>query len=313
MELRHLRYFVAVAEELHFRRAAERLYIAQPGLSQQISQLERELGVKLLHRTSRSVELTSAGKRFLEEARQVVYHADRAAAVARQAARGEIGELQVGYIEQATHYILSALLPCFRSRHPTISLSLRLFALTPKIVQSLLRRSLDVGFGLAPVITPDVESAMLDREQLMIAMPQQHRLAGLDEVPLPELAGDSWNLWRRELNPHLHEVVSGFFREAGFVPDVQLQSLERDEIYLWVAAGLGVAMVPESTALATDPRGVVLRRLVKPTPYWDHVLMWRVNDANPVLQSFLAMARELAADGAYRPRSDTDRVTPRSR
>ena len=304
MELRHLRYFVAIAEELHFGRAAKRLHIAQPGLSQQIKQLERELGVRLLNRTSRQVQLTSAGKIFLEEARKTVLHADRAVAVARRAVHGEIGELQIGYIEQAANRILADVLPRFRERNPDISLSLKMYPTTPRIVDSLLDREIDAGFGLAPVDEPQVLSTPICREGFMVALPQTHPLANGSDIPLRALADDDWNLWNKDLNPNLYDIFSGFFQAAGFAPHVQLESIEREEIYLWVAAGMGVALVPESTARSSMPRGVVLRNVIDPVPYWDYVLLWRREDDSPVLQRLLTLAEGL------RQETDSKQVDP---
>jgi DNA-binding transcriptional LysR family regulator len=298
MELRHLRYFVALAEELHFGRAAERLHIAQPGLSQQIGQLERELGVKLFYRSSRQVQLTSAGALFLGEARRTLKQADRAAEVARRASRGEIGELRIGYIEQAAHGILSELLPEFHVRNANVSLTLDLFVTTPAITEALVRDAIDVGFGLGPVHHEGLEYRLIKQEELLVALRAVHPLANLPEIPMERLAGEPWNLWRRELNPPLHEAIMDFFREAGFSPDVRYEGVETEEVYLWVVAG-AVSLVPESTAMATEPKGVVVRRLIDPTPSWNHVVIWRKSDKDPVLARFIELERKLQEAGTF--------------
>jgi len=301
MELRHLRYFVAVAEELHFGRAADRLLIAQPGLSQQISQLERELGVKLFVRSSRHVQLTAAGKLFLEEAKRTVQQADRALAVARRAAQGEIGELRIGYVEQAAHRILASLLPEYRRRHPEVAVSLQLFVTTPDIREALLRDQIDVGFGLGPITDLTLETRLLEREELLVAIREDHPLCAKGSIQLSELSNETWNLWRRELNPPLFESITAFFREAGFLPDVRYESVEPEEIYLWVASRSAVALIPSSTANATTPAGVAVRPLVRPTPHWDHVLVWKRDTVPAVLKSLLELEEQLRRSSSLPP------------
>jgi DNA-binding transcriptional LysR family regulator len=296
MDLRHLRYFVALAEELHFGRAAERLYIAQPGLSQQIGQLERELGVKLFYRSNRQVQLTSAGELFLVEARRAVEQVDKAAAVARRASAGDIGELRIGYNKQA-HEILSRLLHEFRARNDQIVLTLDFFDTTPAILDALLRNDIEVGVGLGPLSEAHTQTRVIMREELLVALPCDHPLTRLTAIPMSRLANEQWVRWKRELNPPLYDSLSAFFNQAGFVPDVKYNGLQTEEVYMCVASGLAVSLVAEGTAKSIAAKGVAVRKLLEPTPSWDHILIWLTGDVGPVLQRFLDLERELDKGG----------------
>src|SRR5262249_41049414 len=158
----------------------------------------------------------------------------------------------------------------------------------------LLGHQIDVGFGLAPVHEAALESVHVAHEELLVALADTHKLCSASEIPFRELAGERWNLWRRELNPDLHEIVLGFFRNAGFTPDVHLQSLEQHEVYVWIAAELGVALVPESSTLGARPPGVVFRRLTEPRPTWEHIAIWRREEPSPIVQRFLTLLQNLA-------------------
>lgn len=294
MELRHLRYFVSVADALHFGRAAERLGITQPALSQQLRQLEREIGVELLLRNARRVELTPAGALVLQEARRVLYYAQRVADIAERSARGEIGELRVGYIPEAASFIVAPLLREFHTRNPDITISLHQSSLTPRLVSELLAERIDIGFGLAPMIADSLTSMHVAEEELLVALADTHELANSAAIQLHDLAGENWNLWPRELNPDLHARIVGFFDEAGFAPEVRLQSLEPHEVYVWVAAGLGVALVPESGIVSSPgPAGVVFRRLIDPRPAWQHIAIWKREEESVILKQLLSLVREL--------------------
>src|SRR3954453_15892050 len=201
MELRHLRYFVAVAEELHFGRAARRLQLAQPPLSRQIQGLEQELGVRLLERTKRHVELTPAGKVFLEHARKLLTEADHAVAAARRAARGEIGRLAIGFVGAATYSALPELLRVFHTRFPDVELVL--YEMTSAHQHDALREGrIEVGF-VRPAIPDDTLARRVARgEPLVAALPAGHRLARRDEpIPLSDLAGEPFILFPRDPRP----------------------------------------------------------------------------------------------------------------
>ena len=188
VELRHLRYFVAVAEELHFGRAAERLRVAQPGLSQQIQALERALGVALFDRTSRRVELTAAGALLLAEGKRALAQTERALDRARRAGRGEVGRLTVAAIGSATYDVLPALLREHRRRYPEVELVLREMS-TPAQVHALRSGEIDVGFLRLPADTRDLVASTVREETMLLMLPESHPLAAHAEVPLAALAG----------------------------------------------------------------------------------------------------------------------------
>src|SRR5215208_2490915 len=191
MELRHLRYFIAVAETLHFGRAAAGLGIAQPPLSQQIQKLEGELGVRLLNRTKRTVKLTDPGRVFLAEARRTVAQAARAADSARRASRGEVGWLAVGFVGSATYSLLPPLLRRFHRRNAGVELSLRELT-TAQQLEALHRNEIDVAILRTPAPDPRVVTAVLVEEEFVVALPDSHRLAASRRVALKDLASDAF-------------------------------------------------------------------------------------------------------------------------
>jgi len=190
MKLRHLRYFVAVAEELHFGRAAERLHIAQPPLSKQVRELEAELGVTLLRRTTRRVELAPAGEVLLERAREILAAVDAATQDTQRAARGELGRLAVGFVGSATYALLPALAAALRSALPGVVLDLRGELLTPAQVTSLLDGTLDLGLLRPPVRQPELAVEVVRWEPLIAVLPQTHPLATADAVPIEKLSAE---------------------------------------------------------------------------------------------------------------------------
>ena len=247
MELRHLRYFVAVAEELHFSRAAERLHVAQPPLSQQIRKLEDELGVRLLERTRRRVQLTDAGRVVLEEARRTLSQAERVLNAARGAAEGSVGLLRVGFSSSAPYTTLPAILRTFRARFPGVVLNL-VERSTEEQVGMLAAGALDVGFLRRPI--PDAPESLVVRtilhEPLILALPQEHRLRRQRSIPVRSLAGEPFVLFPRQAAPGLYDEIMALCRRSGFVPRVAQEAVQMQTIVSLVSAGLGVAIVPAS-------------------------------------------------------------------
>jgi DNA-binding transcriptional LysR family regulator len=289
VELRHLRYFIAVAEELHFRRAAERLWIAQPPLSQQIKQLENEVGVLLLRRTKRKVELTEAGQVFLAEARRAVAQADHAAESARRAGRGEIGHLTVGFVGSSTYTVLPPVLRAFGKDHPGVEISLRELT-TAQQLAALDARQVDVGFVRAPSDGGAVARSVLMEEEFVIALPQRHRLASRARVPLAELREDPFILFPRAVAAPLHDPIVGACQHAGFSPRVVLETTQTPVMISLVAAGMGVAMVPACVQALRLPR-VLYKRLKEPGPRTNVTLLWRSRDESAVVDRFVESAR----------------------
>jgi|ERR1035437_6371660 DNA-binding transcriptional LysR family regulator len=246
MELRHIRYFVAVAEECHFGRAAVRLHIAQPPLSQQIKQLEAELGVVLLTRSTRKVELTPAGQRYLERARAILAAVDGAGAEAIRVAAGELGRLAIGFTGSATYELLPSLARVLRNEFPGIDLDLHGEMLTPDQVDALLDRSLDLGFLRPPVRHADIEVRVLRREPLIAVLPETHLLAARTSVNLVDLRDEPFITYPSQHRSVVYEAVLDACQRAGFSPRDMLEVSETSTLVSFVAAGLGVALVPAS-------------------------------------------------------------------
>jgi DNA-binding transcriptional LysR family regulator len=288
MELRHLRYFVAVAEELHFGRAAERLMIAQPPLSQQIQRLEREIGVRLLNRTKRRVELTEAGRLFLDEARRALDHAARGALVAQRAARGEVGRLRIGFVGSASYSILPAVLRGFRQQHPGVELSLQELT-TSQQLDALIDRRIDVAFVRRPPQRAGITARVLIEEDFMVALPRTHALGSRSRIALAELANDRFIVFPRVLAAGLYDCVVSACQAAGFSPQIVQETTQTPVMIGLVAAGLGVALVPASVRIFKWDN-VAYIALRPPRPTTNIVLAWRSTEESQAVQAFFRQA-----------------------
>ncbi|MCL6516109.1 LysR substrate-binding domain-containing protein [Alicyclobacillus sp.] len=296
MELRHLMYFVAVAEERHFGRAAQRLQMTQPPLSQQIRQLEEELGVTLLQRNARRVELTPAGEVFLDEARKVLAQAERAVELARRAGRGELGRLRVGFVGSATYDVLPAVLRMFRRQRPGVNVVLQELS-TPQQEEALLDDRIDVGFVRPPMSSNLIEVTVVHRSPCVLALPANHPLANRPSIGLADLRGVPLVMLARSTWAGLYDTVLGLCRQHGFSPEIQQEAREFQTVIGLVAGGLGVAVVPAS-ARNLHSRDVVYRE-IGGLPDMEMGVAWRRKDSSPVLAAFLSVARE-----AVRPRDE---------
>lgn len=296
MELRHLRYFVTLAEELHFGRAARRLHVSQPPLSIQIKALEDELGVLLFERSQRRVELTSAGEVFLKDAREILARTASAADSARRAARGETGELTVGFVTTADYNVLPRALREFRQSNPLVRLTLR-EATSDVQLRDLADERMDVGFLLPPVDDDRLGTLPLVREPLVAALPEQHPMArGKGPLALHKLAESAFILIPRHMAPGLYDDIVSFCRGAGFSPRVEQEAVQMQTIVSLVSVGLGVALIPASLR-HLGRTGVVYRALKEASPLTETVLAWRRSDHRPTLQRFLeAVQRAVPAD-----------------
>lgn len=255
MELRHLRYFLQLAEELHFARAAKRLGISQPPLSQQIRQLEEELGVPLFERTSRRVALTAAGTLFLEQARRTVQQADRAVAVARRAARGEAGELAIGFNASAplVPKVATAIYR-FRETYPDVTLSLSEVAAADQTA-AIADQSLDIGFmrgAVAPSLPSALTATLLLRERLFVALRRSHPLADKDRLVLADLSGEAIVAYASDRGGFTGEVFT-LLRNAGVEPRLGQSVHELSTLVGLVAAGVGIAIVADSLRTLQSP------------------------------------------------------------
>lgn len=292
MELRHLRYFVAVAEELHFGRAARRLHLAQPPLSQQIRSLEEKLGVRLFHRTSRRVELTAEGRIFLDHARLVLGQANRAVEMVRAVGRGDGGRLTIGFVASALYTIVPAILRDFNRLHAKVEI--RCFEMTPtRQAEALRQREIDVGFVRTFVNEPDLVSKLLVNESLILALPSEHPRAGDGHVRMAHLAMEPFVFITRACAPTYYDALMTICREAGFTPRVAQDANEWQTVLALVAAGLGVAFVPASLRNWQRP-GVAYLDLRPRTGDVPLNLVWRSEQPQPLVDAFVVTATQVA-------------------
>jgi DNA-binding transcriptional LysR family regulator len=282
IELRHLRYFIAVAEELHFSRAAEKLQIAQPPLSQQIAQLEQILGVRLFERNYHSVTLTSAGEMLLEEARCIFEQVEHALARMQKAKHGLVGRLDMGYLRSAsaTDTIIPDLLAIYRQRFSAVEVHLREMSLQEQL-QALQKQQIQVGIVARFQDLPaEFETAIIERIPLVAVFAQQHPFASQPSI-----------LCHRQASPVFYDRI---IRLCGFSPHITQEVSDMRMLLGLVAANLGISIVPASSAVIRN-QGVVYRPLVdlESDGIIETVLVWRRLDTSPLVQKFLAVAREV--------------------
>jgi DNA-binding transcriptional LysR family regulator len=289
MELRHLRYFVAVAESLHFGEAAAKLRIAQPSLSQQISALENDLQTGLLRRTRRRVELTDAGRVFLEEARDILARADRAAIMARRAGRTGAGHLRVGVGYCMDHMALVKAVGVFSAANPNVRVELRTMSVQLQVA-ALRDQRLDVAFVRRTEGEPWLLTERLVTEPLALALPRKHRLASRKSVQLSSVADEPFVLTSRELVPVYHDIVLNACRDAGFLPNASQEADQLHVLMQFVGSGCGVALVP-AFSRRTRPSRVAVVALRPAVPVLDTVVAWRRETEAAAVTDFIAVAR----------------------
>lgn len=291
MELRHLRYFVAVAEELNFTRAAERLETAQPSLSQQIRQLEKYLGVTLLERNKRRVELTDAGRVFLSDARDILVRTARATERIREAAGHPATELSVAVAPAAEVKVLPKLLPLIQRRLPGLRLVLHNLP-TAEQKTAFANHTLDVGFLRGPVVLKDAVVEPLLEEKLVVGLPSKHRLANKKLLRISDLNQHPFIMISRKNSPELHDAVAEFCERAGLQPPVAQRAGNVLGNLNLIRNGVGLGLLPDYVA-AILPRGVVLRHLdVRPEPSVPLMLAHSSRTPSPLLRGFLRLIRE---------------------
>ncbi|HTI81104.1 MAG TPA: LysR family transcriptional regulator [Acetobacteraceae bacterium] len=309
MELRHLRYFVAVAEEGHVTRAAERLGMQQPPLSQQIQALERELAVQLFRRKPRGVDLTDAGRALLDDARAILAHVDHAFATTRRTARGEQGRIAVGFTSSAPfHPFVPRVIRAFREAYPLVALTLDEGG-TTELIEDLRSERVDAAFIRTPVADPmGITVNPLLEEAMLVALPATHALAAdATELPLAALAAETFIVYRRPSGPGLYDAIFGACHAAGFSPIVGQEAPRIVSTLNLVAAGLGIAIVPASLA-RMQMDGVVYRALRSSgQPRAPLLLATRRGDTGAVVRRFLDVVKRMArtfprTDRLARPR-----------
>jgi DNA-binding transcriptional LysR family regulator len=302
IELRLWRQFLAVAEELHFSRAARRLNMTQPPLTQAIAQLEVLLELRLFDRTKRSVQLTAAGAALVPEARELLARAQALPAYARASADGEAGRLRLAFVSTVGFDLLPRWVRAFRERYPKVQLEL-IEATGDVQLQALERGEIDAGFmlhspGFAP---PDLACRRISQNPLLVAMPEQHPLAAKPALALPDLLNEPLVIFPRRIVPSLYDAIFAMYYAAGQLPQVAQEAIQMQTIVNLVSAGLGVAWVPESVR-QFQRQGVVYRSLSAGTlsrgggtrdtsaavPNCETSLVWREARANPALARFAA-------------------------
>ena len=297
MELRHLRYFIAVAEERHVTRAARRLGMQQPPLSQQIHALEREVGAQLLRRLPRGVELTEAGRALLADARAILAHVEHALATTRRTARGEQGRISIGFTSSAPfHPLVPRVVRAFREAHPRVSLSMEEGG-SPELIDGLRSERLDAVFIRTDVANPaGLAVDTLLREAMLVALPRGHGLArgAGGALPLKALAEQTFIVYRRGSGPGLYDAIIAACQAAGFSPRIGQEAPRVVSTLNFVAAGLGVSIVPASLArMRMD--GVIYRRIRAGAKPWAALnLASRQGDASAALLRFLELAKHTA-------------------
>jgi len=293
IETRQLRYFVTVAEELHFGRAAARLHMTQPPLSQAIAALEDGLGTALFLRNRRTVALTPAGSALLPEARRILSEAALLPDLARRAAGGETGRLALAFITSADYSVLPPFLRRYSERYPGVQLSLQ-EATSDVQIDELLRGRIDAGLLIPPL--PERARAALDYmkvldEPLILCAPagllrKKGPVALRNLPPLPLI------IFPREISPALHDAILSCFRAAGITPAIGQQAIQMQTIVSLVSAGMGLALVPQSVSNLMRP-GVEYRALADPTPLVETGIAWRRDHVSPVLKGFLELLRTI--------------------
>ena len=292
MELRRIQYFVAVAEERHFGRAAARLSMAQPPLSQQIKLLEADVGVTLLERTTRKVQLTPAGRQFLQRAREILASMDAAVAEAALVADGRIGRVAIGFTGSATYELLPSLTRSLRAQLPGLDLDLRGELLTPDQVAALLDGSLDLGFLRPPVRVADLDVRVLRREPLIAVLPEHHLLARRSKIRLQDLRDEPFITYPSHNRSVVYDAVIDACGQAGFSPARAQEVGETSTLVSFVAAGLGVALVPASVRNLRITGARYLPLAGRP-PDVELAIATRRNETSPHVERVRALAEVL--------------------
>lgn len=289
MELRHLRSFLAVAQERSFTRAAERLHMAQPPLSQRIRQLEDELGVQLFERHTRRVELSHAGRAFHAAIEPLFTQLELAVEACRRADRGETGQLRLGYSGRASQQSLLQVIQSFRTRFPQVVLDLVGPLPTGALQTRLLDGQLDAALCFLPLSHGDIATRSFAVTDFMLVMSASHPLAGQDPVPLAALAQEPFVGYPANQGFMLRDAMDSECQRAGFAPRVVRESETSQVLLCLVAAGTGVSIVPSELQVHEPIAGVVFKTLGPGACQLQHGLAWRADNANPALRNLLSL------------------------
>ncbi len=289
MDLRLMRYFVTVAEELHFGRAAKRLLIEQQPLSHAIKKLEERMAVRLLNRTSRKVELTKAGEVFLAEAKDILRRTEEAVEKSRRAESGETGQISLGYVAVAMYNILPESVRLFQEKFPFAELKLHEMN-TPEIENAVRGNALDIGIVCASAADKFLEREMLHQESLILALPENHPFASRSEISLSDLAAENFVLYPKSIKPKLHADIFHLCKSAGFEPRVSQEAGTGTAATALVSAGMGITFIAPSQA-KIPASGIVFRPLAGPSVEVNWSATWKNDSMFPLLVNFLEVLR----------------------
>jgi DNA-binding transcriptional LysR family regulator len=291
MELRHLRYLVAVAEFGTFREAGRRLHVSQSAISEQIADLEHEIGGLLVDRRQRTTRLTPQGEVFLSEARKTLASADRALDLARSSMQGQVGSLAIGFFHWGSGGFFPSIIRDFRRLHPQVKLTL-VEMLTYEQMEALQTGKIDLGFTrpLEPPYDRILRSELLLNDPIVVAMPRDHPLAP-GPVRMEELAGERFVVSERTNNPTLFDMMLGMCTRSGFSPDLVNSSATWSGVLTLVESGEGIALVPSGVRYLSTP-GMIFADVVPATDHIGLSVAWDPRNEGPVVQNFLRLLRE---------------------
>ncbi len=295
MDIRKMRYFITVAEELNFSRAAERLMMAQPPLSQEIRKLEEELGVQLFHRTKRMVELTDAGKIFLEGARQTLLQVDRTIKETQLADEGKIGHLIIGFVD-STETVID-ILKKFRERFPRIQLILREMT-TDQQIKALYEKQIHIGFIRSKQNNEILVSEVCSKERLKLVLHENHALVSLPNISIKELVDEPFILFPRHFGTNFYDLIISYFWEHGVSLNIVQEAIQMQTIVNLVATGMGISVVPSSVE-SYKKSGVMYKDIQENTPKINLYVGWRQDEKSVVLENFLTVVREVYATSQF--------------
>ncbi|BBN98338.1 acetoin biosynthesis transcriptional regulator AlsR [Sporolactobacillus terrae] len=294
MELRHFLYFIAVAEELHFGRAAARLQMTQPPLSKQIQQFEEEIGVPLFKRNKRHVELTTAGQLFLPEAREIIAQVNQAVDTAQRADRGEFGRLVIGFVGSATYDILPQIIREYRRKFPHVSIRLHELS-TPDQVSALIGERIDVGLLHPPVSSSFIETIPIKRGFAALSLPKNHPLAKKEHIYIEDLQDIPFILVSRDIWPGLYDEFLSLFQSVGFTPSIVQEATEYQMVVGLVSAGIGIGVVPASAEKLFNLE-VVYRQIDNYPLTAVLSLAYLKKNTNPALKQFVSLTKRIRID-----------------
>lgn len=292
MEFRHLRYFLALAEELHFGRAAKRLSMSQPPLSLNIQQLEASIGAQLFTRNSREVRLTPAGQAFVPKARALLDQAADAARHARDVEQGLVGHLHIGFVGAMLYRGLPQMLRQFQTDHPSLQVLLHELNSQDQLM-ALTQERIDLGFVHTTRVPPQLSRILVASQPFVCCLPKGHRLARKRAVALADLQGEPFAMVSRVVSPDYHERIVALCTGAGFHPDIRYELRHWLSVVSLVSQGLGVALVPQALQQSRLPDTVFVPLASESTPY-DTYCLWKTARDHAALSAFLATVRAAA-------------------